>query len=127
MNDDTQQENPAATAREKHAEYLLPAVANYYNESVVLESGEGMTLRDVDGREYLDFFGGILTVSVGHCNPRVTEPLKLQIDRLGHVSSLYPTLPTVELAERLAGMTPGRLQKSLFTASGTEAVKPWTT
>ena len=121
MNDDTQQENPAATAREKHAEYLLPAVANYYNESVVLESGEGMTLRDVDGREYLDFFGGILTVSVGHCNPRVTEPLKLQIDRLGHVSSLYPTLPTVELAERLAGMTPGRLQKSLFTASGTEA------
>ena len=121
MNGDTQQENPAATAREKHAEYLLPAVANYYNESVVLESGEGMTLRDVDGREYLDFFGGILTVSVGHCNPRVTEPLKLQIDRLGHVSSLYPTLPTVELAERLAGMTPGRLQKSLFTASGTEA------
>ena len=121
MNDETLQESPAATARAKHAEYLLPAVANYYDESVVLESGEGMTLRDVDGREYLDFFGGILTVSVGHCNPRVTEPLKLQIDRLGHVSSLYPTLPTVELAERLAGLTPGRLQKSLFTASGTEA------
>jgi len=108
-------------ARRKHAEYLWPAVANYYQEPVVLEGGEGTRLRDADGREYLDFFGGILTVSIGHGDPRVTGPLKAQIDRLGHVSSLYPNLPVVDLAETLARITPGSLRKSYFTASGTEA------
>ncbi|MEQ8765277.1 MAG: aspartate aminotransferase family protein [Planctomycetota bacterium] len=111
----------ADEVRRKHKEYLLPAVANYYQEPIVLTEGSGRRLRDADGREYLDFFGGILTVSIGHCDPRVTGPLKSQIDRLGHVSTLYPTLPIVELAERLARITPGRLQKSMFTASGTEA------
>jgi 4-aminobutyrate aminotransferase-like enzyme len=114
----------ASVAREvleRHRRYVLGAVANYYAEPIVLESGHGLRLRDVDGREYLDFFGGILTVSIGHCDPRVTGPLKAQIERLGHVSTLYPTLPIVELAERLARMTPGRLEKSMFTASGTEA------
>ena len=105
----------------KHEEFILGAVSNYYAEPVVLESGQGRNVTDIEGRTYLDFFGGILTVSVGHCDERITGPMKTQIDRLGHVSTLYPTLPIVELAERLARITPGRLQKSMFTASGTEA------
>ena len=111
----------ADEVRRKHQKFLWPAVANYYEEPVVLESGRGMRLQDLDGRSYLDFFGGILTVSVGHCDPRVTGPLKAQIDRLGHVSSLYPTIPVVELAERLARITPGNLQQTYFTPSGTDA------
>ena len=111
----------SAEIRRKHQEFLLPAVSNYYDEPVVLDEGAGMRVRDLDGREYLDFFGGILTVSVGHCDPRVNGPLKAQLDRLGHVSTLYPTVPIVQLAERLARITPGRLKKSMFTASGTEA------
>ena len=111
----------AAAVRAKHKQYMLPAVANYYNESIVMESGKGTRLTDVDGRTYLDFFGGILTVSVGHCEPRVNSALKAQVDRLGHVSTLYPTLPIVDLAERIAQITPGALNKSMFTASGTEA------
>lgn len=111
----------AQEIRDKHQQYMLPAVANYYADPVVLDSGKGLRLKDVDGREYLDFFGGILTVSIGHCDDRVTAPVKAQIDRLGHVSSLYPTAPVVELAERLAKITPGRLEKSIFTASGTDA------
>jgi len=118
---DTQHESASADVRRKHDEFLLPAVANYYAEPIVLESGRGLRVRDVDGHEYLDFFGGILTVSIGHCDPRVNGPLKAQIDRLGHVSTLYPTLPIVELAERLARLTPGRLSKSMFTTAGTEA------
>ncbi|MCA8956276.1 MAG: aspartate aminotransferase family protein [Planctomycetes bacterium] len=114
-------ESTAEEVRRKHAEYLLPSVANYYAESLVPERAEGLRLTDADGRSYLDFFGGILTVSVGHCNPRVTSAIRAQVDRLGHVSTLYPTQGIVELAERLARITPGRLQKSLFTASGTEA------
>ncbi len=111
----------AEEIRSKHARYLWPCVANYYQEPIALESGRGLRLKDYDGKEYLDFFGGILTVSIGHCDERVTGPLKAQIDRLGHVSTLFPTLPIVELAERLAKLAPGDLSKSFFTASGTEA------
>lgn len=114
-------EMKSAEVVRKHKEYLLPAVANYYQDPIVLESGDGLRVTDIEGRSFLDFFGGILTISIGHCDPRVTEPLKAQIDRLGHVSSVYPTLPTVELAERIANITPGRLKKSIFTASGTSA------
>lgn len=117
----TERSDTRAETLRKHREYLLPSVANYYTEPVVLTSGEGTRLRDSEGREFLDFFGGILTVSVGHCNERVNRAVELQLERLGHVSTLYPTLPIVDLAERLARITPGRLQKSMFTASGTEA------
>lgn len=121
MAPESQQQSRSDAVLKQHKQYVLPAVSHYYKQPVVLESGSGLRLRDVDGTEYLDFFGGILTVSVGHCDPRITGPLKAQIDRLGHVSTLYPTVPMGELAERLARITPGRLSKSMFTASGTEA------
>ena len=111
----------SAEVRAKHAEYLFPSIANYYADSLVLESGDGLRVKDADGNSYLDFFGGILTISIGHCDDRVTGPLKAQVDRLGHVSTLYPTAPIVELAERMARITPGNLKKTFFTTSGTEA------
>ena len=109
------------TVRDKHKEYLFPATIQYYAEPIVPTEGKGLRLRDADGNEYLDFFGGILTVSVGHANDRVNAAIKAQVDRLSHVSTLYPTLPVVELAERLARLAPGKLKQSFFTASGTEA------
>jgi 4-aminobutyrate aminotransferase-like enzyme len=109
------------TVREKHKEFLFPATIQYYKEPIVLTEGKGLRIRDADGNEYLDFFGGILTVSVGHANERVNAAVRAQIDRFSHVSSLYPTIPVVEFAERLARITPGRLQQTCFTASGTEA------
>mgnify|MGYP001764496090 CR=1 FL=1 len=66
----------SADIRAKHKQYLFPACTNYYEESIVLSEGKGMRLRDHDGREYLDFFGGILTVSVGHCNEQVNAAVK---------------------------------------------------
>ncbi|MGH7742157.1 MAG: aminotransferase class III-fold pyridoxal phosphate-dependent enzyme, partial [Candidatus Eiseniibacteriota bacterium] len=111
----------SAEVRAKHKEFLFPACTNYYEEPVVLAEGKGLRVRDLDGREYLDFFGGILTVSVGHANDDVNTAVKAQIDRLGHVSTLYPTVPIVELAEKLAEITPGQLKKCYFTSSGTEA------
>jgi alanine-glyoxylate transaminase/(R)-3-amino-2-methylpropionate-pyruvate transaminase len=109
------------TILEKHREFLIPATILYYKEPIVLTDGKGLRIRDADGNEYLDFFGGILTVSVGHSNDRVNAAVRAQIDRLSHVSSLYPTLPVVELAERLARLSPGNLKQTCFTASGTEA------
>ena len=107
--------------REKHREFLFPATIQYYEEPIALTEGKGLRVRDADGNDYLDFFGGILTVSVGHANEKVNAAIKAQVDRLSHVSSLYPTLPVVELAERLARITPKKLKQSCFTASGTEA------
>ncbi|MEP6767529.1 MAG: aspartate aminotransferase family protein [Acidobacteriota bacterium] len=109
------------TVREKHREFLFPATIQYYKDPIVLTEGKGLRIRDADGNEYLDFFGGILTVSVGHANDRVNAAVRAQIDRLSHVSSLYPSLPVVELAERLARISPGNLKQTCFTASGTEA------
>ena len=111
----------AQQLRDKHERFLFPCVANYYEEPVVLAEGNGTTVRDIEGREYLDFFGGILTVSLGHCQPQVAEAIGAQARRLGHVSTLYPTENIVRVAERLARLTPGKLQKSFFSNSGTEA------
>jgi 4-aminobutyrate aminotransferase-like enzyme len=106
----------------KHKQYLFPAVANYYSDPLPLASGSMQHVWDVEGRRYLDFFGGIVTVGLGHANPRVNERIKKQIDTLQHVSSLFPTEPLVTLAEKIAQITPGRqLTKSFFTNSGTEA------
>ena len=105
----------------KKAKFVYPAVANYFAEPLPLERGEMQHLWDVEGKRYLDFFGGIVTVGVGHCNPRITGPQKAQIDKLGHTSTLYPHQTMVELAEKIARITPGRLEKSFFTSSGSEA------
>jgi 4-aminobutyrate aminotransferase-like enzyme len=107
--------------REKHAKHLFPSVANFYEEPIVLYEGKGSRIKDLDGTEYLDLFGGILTVSVGHANEEVNAAVVAQVGRLSHVSTLYPTVPMVELAERLTKVTPGNLDKAFFVASGTEA------
>jgi len=109
------------SVRDKHKEFIFPAMIQYYAEPIVFTEGKGLRIRDADGNEYLDFFGGILTVSVGHSNDKVNAAIKAQVDRFSHVSTLYPTVPMVELAERLARLTPGNLKQSYFTASGTEA------
>ncbi len=117
----TEDKTRGAEIGAKFKRYLFPSNATYYAEPLALESGLGTRVRDFDGREYLDFFGGILTVSVGHANPRVNEAVRAQIDRLGHVSTLYPTLPLAELAEKLVKLAPGRLDRAFFCTSGTEA------
>lgn len=106
---------------QKHKDYIFSCVVNYYTEPLVADRGEGKYIWDIEGRRYLDFFGGILTISVGHCNPKVTKRIKAQVDRLQHTSTVYPNEHIVALAEKLAAITPGRLQKSFFTNSGTEA------
>ena len=97
----------SAELRAKHKELLFPSVGTFYEEPVCLDEGNGARLKDLDGREYLDFFGGILTVSVGQTHPKVNAAVKAQVDRLGHVSTLYPTVGIVELAERLLKLAPG--------------------
>ena len=105
----------------KHKEFLFPAVATYYQEPLALVRGEGQYVWDDQGNRYLDCFGGVLTVSVGHANPKVNEAIINQVKTLAHTSTLYCNKPQSDLAEKLAEITPGRLKKSFFTNSGTEA------
>ncbi|HVX65780.1 MAG TPA: aspartate aminotransferase family protein [Bryobacteraceae bacterium] len=103
-------------------EFLYPAVFHSYREPLVITCARNQFVYDADGREYLDFFGGIVTISVGHANPRVNRAVHEQIDRLTHVSTLFATEPQAALAAKIASITPeGKLTKSFFTNSGTEA------
>ena len=105
----------------KQKEYLWPNQLLYYNEPLPLERGEDMYVWDVDGFKYLDFFGGILTTSVGHNNPIVNRYINDQVDNLLHTSTLYPHANQVTLAEMLAEITPGELNTFYFGTSGTDA------
>src|ERR1700761_2675136 len=103
-------------------EFLFPAVFQYFKEPLVVSHAKDQYVWDVDGNQYLDFFGGIVTVSVGHCNEHVNRKVHAQIDKLEHVSTVFANEPQVALARKLAQITPaGALRKSFFTNSGSEA------
>jgi 4-aminobutyrate aminotransferase-like enzyme len=93
----------------KHKEFLFPAVATYYQEPLALVRGEGEYVWDDAGNRYLDCFGGVLTVSVGHANPKVNEAIIKQVQTLSHTSTLYSNQPQSDLAEKLYQITPGRV------------------
>ncbi len=118
---------PAPTAQElleRQKKVLLPIQSKmlYYGDRpLAVDHAKGHRLWDTEGNAYLDFFGGILTVSVGHCNDEVVEATAEQMRTAGHTSTLYLNEITVKVAEKLAEITPGRLQVSFFTNSGTEA------
>jgi 4-aminobutyrate aminotransferase-like enzyme len=105
----------------KYKEYLFPSVSTYFAEPLVTDHASMQYLWDADGKQYLDFFGGIVTISVGHANPKVTDKIIAQTKRLQHASTVLPNEAIVALAEKIAQITPGKLSKSYFTNSGTEA------
>ena len=116
-------ETDAAAVKAGFKDYLFKAAGPYYDDPIVLTRGEGMRVWGADGREYLDFFSGILTTAVGHCHPEVTARIQEQVATLGHTSTLYLTEHAGEMARRLADIAPGKLQRTFFTNSGTEAVE----
>lgn len=105
-----------------HKRHLFPCVFHYFDEPLVISHARDQYVWDVDGNQYLDFFGGIVTISVGHANAEVNRKVQAQMERLQHVSTVFATEPQVALARELAELTPqGLLTKSFFTNSGTEA------
>jgi len=111
---------PEEILRKKKA-YLIPCIYNFYNEPMQLVRGEGQYVFDHTGRKYLDCFAGVSVLNAGHCHPEITTRICEQVQTLQHTTSIYLTQPMIDLAERLAHITPGNLQKSFFCASGTEA------
>lgn len=105
----------------KKKEYIIPCLYHFYQEPVQMVKGDGQYLFDSTGNKYLDFFAGVSVINAGHCHPDITERICRQVKNLQHVCNIYLTQPMLELAEKLAEITPGRLQKSFFCNSGTEA------
>src|SRR3954467_9750346 len=101
-----EQRSTLSEAIRKHKEFLFPAVATYYQEPLALVRGEGEYVWDDQGNRYLDCFGGVLTVSVGHANPRVNEAIIEQVKTISHTSTLYCNKPQADLAEKLHQITP---------------------
>ncbi|PSN48528.1 Alanine--glyoxylate aminotransferase 2 [Blattella germanica] len=104
--------------RESH---LIPCFNPYYKEPLLINEGKMQWLFDYKGKRYLDLFGGIVTISVGHCHPKVTEAATEQMKKLWHTTNIYFNSKTFEYAEKLASKFPGDLKVVYFVNSGSEA------
>lgn len=105
----------------KKKDYIIPCVYHFYTDPIQLVKGEMQYLYDSTGKQYLDCFAGVSVVNCGHCHPDITKAICDQVRTLQHTCTIYLTENIVNLAERLSQITPGRLKKTFFCSSGTEA------
>lgn len=94
---------------------------NYGRIDLAFDHGEGCNLYDLDGNEYLDLVAGIAVNALGYAHPKWVEAVQAQVARMAHVSNLYYIKEQAELAEKIASVTPGSLNRTLFVNSGAEA------
>ena len=94
---------------------------NYGSPSIALVKGKGIVVTDADGKQYLDFLGGIATNILGHAHPAIVKAVTKQVSILSHVSNFYVHPNALELAEKLASMTGDKGAKVFFCQSGAEA------
>lgn len=100
---------------------LNPALTTHFKTPAYITQGSMQWLWDHSGKRYLDLFGGIVTVSVGHCHPKVNKALKDQVDTLWHTTNIYLHPKIHEYAERLVATLPEPLTNVYFVNSGSEA------
>jgi 4-aminobutyrate aminotransferase len=117
---------PGPKARDflkKDERFISPSYVRYY--PLVVESANGCVVKDVDGNEYIDLNAGIACMNVGHNHPKVVSAIKGQCDRFLHYSNTdFYYKEVINLAEKLAEITPGNFEKKTFFGnSGTEAVE----
>ncbi|HED52990.1 MAG TPA: aspartate aminotransferase family protein [Phycisphaerales bacterium] len=104
-------------------EFLTPALVTYYKEPVMIVEGHMQYLFDETGKRYLDGFAGIVTVSVGHCHPKVLDAVREQNDRLQHTTTIYTHPNIAEFGKKLASTFPKNsgLGVTYFVNAGSEA------
>jgi predicted acetylornithine/succinylornithine family transaminase len=113
---DVQQELTAAQIIASERAHVMQT---YKRGPLVLSHGQGMSVWDTDGKEYLDFMAGIAVDALGHSDPGLVAVISAQASKLIHTSNLYYTIPQVQLAEKLTANS--FADKVFFTNSGTEA------
>jgi alanine-glyoxylate transaminase/(R)-3-amino-2-methylpropionate-pyruvate transaminase len=102
-------------------QFLNPAIFHYYKKPIAIVEGKAQYLFDQTGRRYLDGFGGIVTVSVGHCHPEVVAAANLQNETISHTTTIYLNPQIALYAKELAAKMPGNLKVCYFVNSGSEA------
>ena len=102
-------------------QFLNPTIFTYYAKPLMIVEGHMQYLYDETGRRYLDGFGGIVTVSVGHCHPKIVAAVNRQNEILQHTTTIYLNPCVAEYARDLAGRMPGELKVCYFVNSGSEA------
>ena len=102
-------------------QYTNPAIFTLYGEPLLIVEGHMQWLFDETGKRYLDMFAGIVTVSCGHCHPKVVEAIEKQTETLQHATTIYlhPNMPM--LAKKLASKMPKGLDVTYFVNTGSEA------
>lgn len=129
-----QQKNMLKTAEEAIIQETISSYRSYYNPSLtrllklsgfdtVEWEGDGVVMKDVRGKEYLDFLGGYGVFVAGHRHPRIVQAVREQLDRLPLSCKVFFSEPLGKLVKKLAEVTPGALQYSFICNSGTEAVE----
>ena len=103
-------------SRDTFDEVMVP---NYNPPAVIPVRGEGSRVWDQEGKEYVDFAGGIAVNSLGHAHPRLVAALKEQADSLWHLSNVFTNEPALQLAKRLTELT--FAERVFFCNSGAEA------
>ena len=98
-------------------------VYNYF--PAFADHAKNAVITDVEGREFIDFAGGIGVMNVGHCHPKVVEAVQRQAERFSHTSfNVMMYEPYIRLAEKLNQAAPGKNpKKTMFVNSGAEAVE----
>ena len=102
-------------------QYANPAIFTMFKDPIMIVEGHMQWLFDDTGKRYLDMLAGIVTVSCGHCHPRVTAAIRDQVERLQHATTIYlhPGMPA--FARKLASKMPEGLDVTYFVNSGSEA------
>ena len=111
---------PEAIIEKKQA-YIMPCLNHFYEKPMQIVRGSMQYLYDSTGKQYLDCFAGVSVINCGHCNSEITDKICEQVKTLQHVCNIYLTENFANLAEELAKITPGDLQKAFFCSTGTEA------
>lgn len=101
--------------------HLTPALA--FHTDIIVKKAEGLYVESIDGKRYMDFSSGLATVNIGHCHPEVLKAARGQMDELVHSGCIFRYASQVELAERLARITPESIEMFFFSNSGAEAVE----
>jgi alanine-glyoxylate transaminase/(R)-3-amino-2-methylpropionate-pyruvate transaminase len=102
-------------------QFVNPTIFTYYAKPLMIVEGHMQYLYDETGRRYLDGFGGIVTVSVGHCHPKIVATVNRQNEILQHTTTIYLNPCIAEYARDLAARMPGNLKVCYFVNSGSEA------
>lgn len=102
-------------------QHLNPGLITYYQQPLMLVEGHKQYLYDETGRRYLDLFAGIVSVSCGHCHPKIVQRIQQQVEQLQHTTTIYLNPNVAQLASELAKRLPEGLDVAYFTNSGSEA------